>query len=203
MANNTANNLHPWLSIWVKPRATMRKILDTNPLSAIIWFAIIWGVISGFSMINHMWNRYTEHPEFRSVLYAASFLIGGAIFGIIFLYFAGWLYKLTGSWIGGKGTFTQVKCAVGWAYYPFIISTIFGLLVLLFIGFPWLVTVLGFLQLATLVWGFVIFLNLLAEAHNFSVWRALGAVLIAYVLVFIVLMILGLLTPLLTPFFHR
>lgn len=203
MNEEKSKPIYPWLTIWVRPRETMRKILDTNPYRLIIWFALLWGVLGSISLLNQLWTHYTHRPEFRTLPYILISLFGSILIALLVLYLGGWLYKLTGSWIGGKGTFVEIKCAVGWSFYPFIITSILGLLVFATMGIPWLTAIFGLLQLAALVWSFIIFLFLLAEAHKFSVLRALGTILIAYALVFAALMILGLLVPLLTPLFNK
>jgi hypothetical protein len=108
---------------------------------------------------------------------------------------------LTGSWVGGKSDFTQVKCAVGWSNYPFIIANILGFLVLLSKPNVWLSASLSLINLIVIIWSVIIFLKILGEAMRISAWKALLAVLIAAVLVFVVMIIIALLIPLLSPLF--
>lgn len=191
-------NINPWLHLWTRPRATLRSILNRDPKRVIIWLAIIGGIFSSLSFIDmHALSR----TKF-SILFFIVLVVIGAVIGIIHLYFSGWLLKLTGSWLGGKGTFTDVKCAVGWSNYPFIVVNIFSILVALSTPLIWLQLTLSLIMLILLVWAFVIFMKLIGEAHQFSAWKGLLAFLIAIVLIFVVFMIIALLVPLLSPLFQ-
>lgn len=180
----------------------MRFLLTTDPHKTIVWLASISGILGAFTYAySYQTNLPNSSAHFRP-LPLIGILIGGAILGLIHLYFAGWLYRLTGSWIGGKGTFTDVKCAVGWANYPYIMSSIAALLGLLSVPHLWLQVIFGLINLVILIWSLVIFLKLLSEAHQFSVWKGIFAVLIGSALIIAVLLIIALLVPLLTPLFQ-
>jgi hypothetical protein len=191
-------NINPWLHLWTRPRTTMRFIINRNPRKIILWLAIIGGIISTFAFVD-------LHALIRTKFVALLFIVLavlGAVMGIIHLYFSGWLLKLTGSWLGGKGSFIDLKCAVGWSNYPFIVANIIAILSAISTPVLWLLTILSLLTLILIIWAFVIFMKLIGEAHQFSAWKALLAFLIAIVLVFVALMIIALLVPLLSPLFQ-
>lgn len=194
-------NINPWLQIWVHPKKTMRLILDTNPRRIIIWLALIGGIVSTFAWISYIWATHPNLQDLNKTYPVIILLIGGSAAGLIHLYVAGWLYRLTGSWIGGHGSFTDVKCAVGWSSYPFILANSANILSLLSFSFMWARIFFGLLDALVALWGVIIFLNVLGEAHRFSAWRALLAVIIALVLVFAFVLFISLLIPLLAPLF--
>lgn len=200
MESTNRTQINPWLQIWSSPKKTLRSILEKDPKRFILWLAIVGGIISGLSWLGYLWFNYPYHLAYKNTFFIVAMLIAGGIFGVINLYFGGWLYRLTGSWVGGTGSYTDVKCAVGWSWYPFIIAGILGVLSVLASNL-WIQFALGVLNLIFGFWGFVIFLNLLGEAHRFSAWKALLAFLIALVLLFVALMIVSLLVPLLRPLF--
>jgi hypothetical protein len=193
-------NINPWLKLWTKPRGTLRAILATDPKGVIIWLAIIAGVLSALSFAIVSWHPPKE-SSYRLWLLLAM-VIGGGIIGIIHLYFVSWLLQLTGSWIGGKGNFIEVKCAVGWSNYPFILADIFAILSVLSTHLIGLKALFALLNLIAAVWGLIIFMKLIGEAHQFSAWKGVCAVLIALVLIFVLLMLIALLAPLLAPIFQ-
>ncbi len=195
-------NINPWTHIWVHPKKTIRSILDRDPRRMIIWLALIEGVISAFAWAGQAGTAHPDRQDFHNFWALLALFVSGGIFGIIHLYFGGWLYKLTGSWLGGKGTFTDVKCAVGWSNYPFILANIASLISLLVVPNPWLQGLFGLITLVFAVWGIVIFLNMVGEAHRFSAWRALLAVFIAVILIFVAVMLVALLVPLIAPLFY-
>lgn len=192
MANE---HINPWSQIWIHPRKTLRSILSTNPQRVIIWLALLGGLISSLSFVHLLEGE-------GKTLAIIAILVAGAILGLIHLYFGGWLYQLTGSWIGGQGSFTDVKCAVGWSNYPFIISSLFGILSLFTLAHPWVLALFGIVNLILAVWGLVIFFNLISEAHRFSIWKGILCFLIAFALIFVVVMIILLIIPLLQPLFQ-
>lgn len=201
MESNQRTQINPWITIWLYPKKTMHHLLATNPKKVILWLAIIGGVLSSISWVNYLWVQYPERKDLHQVLVVLAVMLMGGITGIIYLYLGGWLYQLTGSWVGGKADFTQVKCAVGWANYPFIVASLFALFSLLVIPNPWLQALVGLLYVVSTVWAFVIFINLLAQAHQFSAWKALLSFLITVLLIFVALMLIALLVPLLSPLF--
>jgi hypothetical protein len=197
-----SENINPWIHIWVRPKKTMRFILDRDSKRVIIRLAIIGGVVSSFTWLEYIWSIYPDRQDLKQNLYTVLILIGGGFSGLIYLYVAGWLYKLTGSWLGGKGTYTDVKCAVGWSNYPFILANVASFLSLLAIPNPWLQAIFGLIDVVIVVWSVMIFLNLVGGAHRFSAWRALLAFIIGLVLVFATIMIASLFIPLLAPLFY-
>lgn len=193
-------NLNPWFNIWVHPKKTIRSILDKNPRGIIPWIAIIWGISLFWN--SYLWKGHLWEGRFPHAVFFIALVIAGAILGIVLLYFEGWIYNLTSSWIGGKGDFTKTKCVVGWSKYPFIITNIFGIISVLVLAQPWVSGLFGFLNLVAAVWGFVLFMNMLGEAQKFSAWKGVLAFLIAFVLIFVAIMIIALLVPLLSPLFQ-
>ncbi len=197
-----SENINPWLQLWIHPKKTMRSILDTDSSRAILWLAVIWGAISAFSGFGYLWMTNPDRENLSQIYLLVSIIIAGGFAGIIHLYLGGWLYKLTSSWLGGKGTFTDTKCVVGWSYYPFILGNIAGICSIAVIPNPWLQLAFWLINVVIAVWGIVIFLNALGEAHRFSAWKSLLAVIIACILIFVAIMIIALLVPLLAPLFE-
>ncbi|MFZ0565466.1 MAG: Yip1 family protein [Chlamydiales bacterium] len=201
MELNQSNQINPWVSIWLHPKKTMGYLLATDPRKYILWLAIIGGILSSIPWINQFWIQYPENKSLIRILVIFITIIIGGLIGIAYLYLGGWLYKLTGSWLGGKGDFIQAKCAVGWANYPFIVASLFALFNLAVIPNPWLQGIMGLLYVILVIWAFIIFMNLLAQAHQFSAWKSLLSFFITLFLVFAALMVIALLTPLISPLF--
>lgn len=184
--------INPWLTIWTRPRQTMRHILNTDPKGVIVWLAIISGILSGLTILGNLWLKYPHSQPLRYGITLFFAVIFGAILGIFHLYFNGWLYKITGNWIGGKGTYTEVRSAVGWAFYPFIITSIVQVLNFFLYRYPVLYYLLAIINFILIIWSVIILIKLIAEAHQFSAWRSLIAIIIAAILIiaFVMLLIL-------------
>ena len=199
MEKPQSGQINPWGKLWIHPRATLRAILDTNPFRMIIWLALIGGMVSSLSWLAFLWIRTSQQEIYRTILSSIVLIVFGGLVGIIYLYLGGWLFKVTGSWLGGKGKFTDVKCAIGWANYPFIISGVIATLSCFFIANLWLMTFFGLAQLTSFVWAFIILLKLIAEAHRFNVFQGFCTLLIGFVLIFVAMMLVALILTLLSP----
>lgn len=194
---------NPWVDIWKNPRETMRSILNTNPYRWIIWLALISGLLTALTWIGYLWIQYPEKENYRQTLFLVSLIIVGCILSLFHLYFGSWLLQVVGNWLKGQGNYTQVKSAVGWANYPFIIVGILNLLGLATLKYPLLSFMISLVYLAFFVWAIVIYLNLLSEAHRFSIWRALATILIASAIIFLILLLISMLVPMMSPLFVK
>jgi len=168
----------PWFGLWVRPRKAFQAILDTHPLRTIIWLAIIGGVTSALAMFSTTWS------EQRNLVGVVSLLVVGAIWGLIHLFLGGWFYQFSGRWIGGKGSYRDVKCAVGWSYYPYILANFLFLITLFMIPeqWVWVQTILLAIVSIVYVWGIIMFIKMIAQAHKYSSWHAVGGIIIAMIL---------------------
>ena len=185
-----AEPLVPWLSIWTRPRATLRQILQEDPRRSLFRLAALGGIADALGLVVGSGLGDTLSPA--SCLAIA--LVGGALGGILFLFISSGLILIAGRWLGGRGGGAQVMAAVAWSSVP----EIWGLLLWLpraallgeevfreapsrIEGNPPAALFLGFLMLAqTLIgfWGFLIALKCIGEAHQVSGLRAFGTLLL-------------------------
>lgn len=180
----TELGLNPWLSIWVKPRRTIRALIETNVSYRFIALCAIYG--------------------FQYMLQVAQFLSLGRNFSLIFILLialvlcipVGYiLFNISSAflfWVGklikGKGTFKQVRAASYWSSVPNVVSLVIWVVLMVAHGSGMFVagyeteltqTGLGvnmgasILQLILGVWMIVIFLHALGEVQGFSAWMAL------------------------------
>lgn len=202
---------NPWRSIWIRPRETVRYLVQRGPGPMVLVLAALGG-ISQFldrASIAAMGDTYTT-----SFIVLLAILLGPAL-GIIGLYIGGWLFAWTGRWIGGQGSAPDVRIALAWATVP----VVFGLLVWMFnlavIGGdlfttympgvearPILAIVMMFTGLITIalgIWSLVIMLHGIAEVHGFSAWKALGTVLLGLVPLFGLVFVIGIVAAIMLP----
>ncbi len=197
-----ARPLNPWLSMFVRPRQTMRQILDGESTRFVVGLAMLGGVL--IMLDNASKNGLGESMPVATIL-GMAVLIGVPV-GLTMLYLGGAVIGWTGSWFGGRGTAAEVRAALVWGRVPLYWA---GLLWLPYIGLfggdvflnelpsveaqPWALFVL--LNLAVLetvlgVWGLVTLVFAVAEAHRFPAWNALGSIVTAMVLVVVPLVVL-------------
>ncbi|HYV20311.1 MAG TPA: Yip1 family protein [Verrucomicrobiae bacterium] len=190
--------LNPWLSMWTRPRATMRQILDTNPRAWVHALAILGGVAEFlFAPIPSVRPLSGVSPGTMVVFKG----FAGVAVGLIGLYFGSFLVWLTGRWIGGRGNFVEVRAASAWPNVLSLWGVLLWLPMLAYLGLdafrlsaePMLDDPVGmmlvgpaqFLGGVIAIWRFIVVLKCLGEAHGFSAWRALGAALLGGLLLLV------------------
>lgn len=197
-----AEPLNPWLSMWTRPRATMRQILDTNPRTWVHALAMLGG-------ISELLVAPVPRPlaDVSPAVMLAGKILCGILLGLIGLYLGSFLVWVTGRWIGGQGTFVDVRAASAWPNVLSLWGALLWLPLIAYLGMGaftlhgesllddsvgmMMLLPVQMIGLAIGVWRLVVALKCLGEAHRFSAWRALGAALIGGILVTIPLAILA------------
>ena len=184
---------NPWATIWTRPRATIRRIVDTDVRYQVTFLAILSGALV---WLERRWSNPSTAAAFPMIVAIA--VIVGAILGVIELYINGALLKWAGAALGGVGSYAEVRAALAWSRVPVIVAVSIGILaILLGSGGPMLGAEGEFsnsgasvllIHAALVLWGFVVLLKCVGEVHRFSVWRALGAILL---IVLVIIVILG------------
>lgn len=174
---------NPWFSIWTRPRATMRSILDADPKYMVPVLAMLGGFASFLdrALLHDLGDEYSL--DFILVVSATL----GAVWGFIYVYVFAALLRWTGRWIDGQGGRDEIVAAVAWSNVPLIWGIpLVWLPSLSLFGLENFTTktpgmdanpmiALPLLGAAIVVagWYGVIFLKCVAEAQNFSAWKAL------------------------------
>lgn len=193
MARKVKGN--PWLSIWVRPRETIRDIIAVNPKYCLTYLCALYG----FPMA----LNFAQSFSLGSIFPAWAILLAGVIvcsfLGYVALSFFAWLLHVTGRWIGAVGSFQTIRSAVAWSNVPNSVTCLAWLVLLgvfggqvfcrgfsemSFVGYQAGVVFLVFLvQSIVSIWGFIILLKALGEVQGFSAWKALLNVIIPFVIV--------------------
>ncbi len=181
---------NPWATIWTKPRATIRRIVETDVRYQVTFLAILSG---GLIWLERRWSNPSTAAAFPMLVVIA--VIVGAIAGIIELYVNGALLKWAGAALGGVGSYAEVRAALAWSRVPVIVAVSIGVLaILLGTDGPMLggestssEASLALLHGLLVLWGFVVMLKCLGEVHRFSAWRALGSILLIVIAAVVIL----------------
>ncbi|MCH9608837.1 MAG: hypothetical protein S4CHLAM45_06460 [Chlamydiales bacterium] len=186
--------LYPWGSLWTKPRKTIRAQIERDPHKTVLWLAVCQGIVSSFYWIDAV---QAEYPGLHIGLVYILTILGAIATSIGTFYLMSWVYKFCGHWIGGKGHYTEVKCAVGWSYYPSIVAGLLGLASYYVAFAPGLQKALGLGSSIAFIWGLIILIKTVAESHRFGAWRGvativLGAIVVGFAL-FIITFAVGIL----------
>jgi hypothetical protein len=202
----------PWFAMWTNPRETIRRIVYYDPKRDVLLLAALQGFVAylsgalyAFLFLALISNDYVQAPSTwesdLSSLSSMSFTaltitfglcaIVGPIAGLIGLYLYGWLFRVTGRWLGGQAYPVEVRAALAWSAVPQIWGAILQFLKLIltayvlyanatntYVSSSTFLTTVGIFFLFDFVigiWSIIVYLKSLGEVHGFSAWRALGA----------------------------
>lgn len=207
-------SVNPWIGMWVRPRETIRAILSYN--KSYLLMLLYW--IYGLPLLLQFAQNFSLGDQ-----YSLGMILGGSavlaiLFGFIGINLGAWLFKVTGRWIGGAGSFQDVRAAVAWSSVPNVISiaiwltqlAMFGNKVfsIMFFSMPLIgmeltVTyICSIISVVIMIWGLVILLKAIGEAQQFSAWKALLNVFLPFIVIFIGLKLLIWLYMLMTSAVH-
>ncbi len=192
MVNGAGGSIASFFTIWTAPRATIRRIVDSDPTRNVIALAAIGPAIGALA---GQWSKALGSNAALPVLWpiwvGVSVAIQAAL-GVLFLFILGAAFKWSGSLLGGVASRVEVRAAIAWSQVPGIAAGIVLLIAaLLGVPIPTPHATLGTLpqidpafykvmavEVVLGFWGSIVWLKCLGEVHRFSAWRALAAILI-------------------------
>ncbi|HSH02453.1 MAG TPA: Yip1 family protein [Anaerolineae bacterium] len=184
------NPLNPFLSIWVKPRATIRQIVDSDPYHYVIPIALVTGIYQAFDQAADQTSG--DHFTLIGILLLAFLL--GPLRGLLSIYIGGLLFTWSGSWFGGTADYIQVRAALAWSSVPEIVHLLLLSPYIIVYGRDWFssspfdVNEIGLLFLIVtstviFIWKGILAIICLAEVHQFSLWRSLATIICGYLII--------------------
>jgi signal peptidase I len=159
----------PWITIWFSPRLTIERLVAARP-GYFVWPLAILGTVA--SIYNQI-----------SVIYSASFLsdwqlalsllLFGAVVGIVWLYFYGFMLSWIGKLLGGRASALHMRAAFAWSTLPTILG--FALIAIIdgVTGRGSTLDSVPLMVAAFSLWSFVIFLLMLGRVERFGFWRTI------------------------------
>jgi hypothetical protein len=181
---------NPFLTIWTRPRATIRGILNKNPSLHVTSIAAIGGILDSLSRATQQYLG--DRLSLPTILLIA--LAVGPVIGLIWLYVGAFPVGLTGRWLGGRAGPEEIRAAIAWSLVPVLATIPVWIIQLALVGremFTSLTPVLDSkpllnlllmatapLEIGLAIWSFVILLKAVGEAQRFSAGKALGSILL-------------------------
>lgn len=186
--------MNPWLSIWLRPRATIQHIVDTDPQQQVTLIAVLIGIV-----------YFLENPLTTSLrvslgfpLYPVLLIPAGAIVGLIGVHVGAMVVRWVGQWLGGRASDVHLRAALAWGQVPLVIGAIPSAIVQMFLirspevgSTAWLdqrpyatgaLVAVSSLVLVAAIWGAFTYAKAVAQVQGFSAWRALLNTLLAWLL---------------------
>lgn len=196
-------SINPWIGMWVRPRETIRAIIQFNPGYLYPLLCLIYG----FPMALQIAQNFSLGDRFHVAAIVVVALILAIVVGAVMINIATALFFWTGKWIGGIGTYQQIRAAVAWSNIPSVVNILiwfvniaaFGSRIFRsdFIDTPFVGNELGLIfmtslvQLIVAVWAFIMILKALGEVQGFSAWKALLNIIIPLLVIFVGVSILA------------
>jgi Yip1 domain len=194
---------NPFLTIWTRPRSTIRGIVNTNPDFRVLPIAIAGGMLEVLQLESMVFagDQLTVLPI---VLIA---VVLGPPVGLILLYAGAWIVEMSCRLLGGQADSSEVRSALAWSSVPFLATIPLWILRLACLGRE-LFTLdkpslsgqpaLAYFLAATVVpelilsvWWMLVTVKALGEVQRFSAWRALSSMLLLLSPVIVLIVILA------------
>jgi hypothetical protein len=211
MEHAIAGTVNPWVSIWTRPRETVRYLLETDPERMVLVLAALGGISQLLDQASTR-NAGDTFPVTTAVLLAV--LLGPAI-GLFSLFLGSILVAWTGRWMGGGGSARQLRTALAWANVPLVASLLLWIPLMLGVGeemftsytprlesspvLALMVLLLGMVGIVLAIWSLVILLKGVGEVQGFSAWKALGNVLLAFLVVLVPIVLMAVVAAIILP----
>jgi Yip1 domain len=181
---------NPYLTIWMRPRATIRGIVNKNPSFRVLPIASAGGILQAVQVA----VLFLAGDQLSVSMILVLCVVLGPSLGLILLYLGAWIVELSCRMLGGQADSREVRAALAWSSVPFLATFPLWLIRIALIGKelftfekPRLLSqpTVAYLLAATAVpeavlsiWWLVVTLKALAEVQRFSAWRALGSMLL-------------------------
>lgn len=181
---------NPWLSVWVRPRDTIRSILAQNANQSLWILAFIYGFTS-------LMNCFQSFPIALHLGIVPMLLISVVLapfWGYLFFAILSAVVVWVGKLLKGQATFKTARAAYAWSSVPLAGNIPLWLLLvffysnILFFGLqdqiimPKAAMIFFFILIGKLIfaiWALVIYLQMLAEVQQFSILRAIFNLILA------------------------
>ncbi len=186
--------LGPLRTMWFQPRATAKDVLNFEATEGLIMFmAFLAGTLGALP---------TAVPQMLSenntaVTASIVNIIVAGIVSVPFFYIGTWIVQKIGQLLGGTAEFSDVRMATAWG------NLLPGMLVVILVSImvalsfkaenEGLGQIFGLIQLILGFWIFMIYLNFIVEANDFSLLRGLITIMVSLILIFGMVMIAGIL----------
>jgi Yip1 domain len=185
---------NPFLSIWTKPRATIRRIVSTDCSVRVLPLAMADGVTETLARTSQL-NLGERIPP--SAILAIIILLG-PLAGISLLYVNSWFLALSGRLLKGRANARELRAALAWSSVPSLVMLPLWLIDMALIGTelfmsespildsnPSFATILQASEAAALIlgiWSFLILVSAVSEVQGFRSSKALESMFLALAL---------------------
>ncbi|MCP4420285.1 MAG: YIP1 family protein [Chloroflexi bacterium] len=194
---------NPWLYIWIRPRGTIRQIVNNNPEQHVIILAVISGIFNALD--NAAKKSFGDNMSLIGIIFLS--LIVGGIGGVVSLHLGGAVFRWSGSLFGGKAPSDHVRAAIAWSSVPDIVLLIIFIPIMIIFGKDWFtsseqwiaknetlalvsISAVAIIGIILVLWKAFLFIKCLAEVHGFSAWKSLIAIVVGFLVILVPIFVL-------------
>jgi len=181
------HNYYAYLSMWFRPRLTIRRVLEHNPYQGVRLLATILALENFFFYANS-WSLGLR------MNYLAVILVGVVVspfWGAVWLWITSHIFYYTGRWLGGSAPIESLRTAMAWSKIPAVgILISWGCIIAIardeaFIyaggGSPYIM-IFNSLNFVFALWSIFTLIQVIKELQDFSSGRSIANLLIAWTL---------------------
>ncbi len=182
--------MSPWLTIWFRPRSTLRDLTRRKRSPVVLLLAALLG--AQIILTRQAGSELPDTMSFLGVLLITA--LGAPFAGLLYLLIGAALVGGSGVWLGGRAESREIRAVLAWSAVPWLSVLPLWALALAMYGaevfsssgpfgdtgpMPGFVVLFYVLQTILWVWSVVVLVNGLAEVQKFSRWAAVGNLLLA------------------------
>jgi|GEM_PF-3658543 len=195
--------IKPWLSMWTRPRSTIEAVVAYRPTYR---FWVLSGII-GWPAAIQVAQIYALSASFELPLILLMTVLAAPLLGALCITVVGGVVYFTGKLLGGKASFSEMKCAVSWSNITSIISVLSYVIVIAYFRGGWfcpgwvnihvdrymayVLFCLFLLQIVFVVWTVYLLIQSVSQVQRFSVWRSAANVGMAGIFLWGIVQVLG------------
>ena len=136
---NSRSRTHKFLSyltIWVRPKNTLRAIIEEDPNFGVIMLGILLGITASLrASVIHGLHPLPDlmgfHPFLDDIIRigvgrrpgflmtSASIIVYGSVVGVVLILIGGFLLRVGGMIGGGRGNYNEARAAIAWSFVPY------------------------------------------------------------------------------------
>jgi hypothetical protein len=123
VTRDVGNGLHPWITVWLNPRATIRGVVDSGRRGDPALISAVWGLSAGIIFAAE--PSKTFPPGMKPLIVALSVIVGTLLMTGV-NYMGGALMAWSGRKVGGKATVGEISEALALSMIPFVSFFVVG-----------------------------------------------------------------------------
>lgn len=170
--SDNPNKLLLWIALLVRPRLTMRELLEKETAQSAwnLWIIFTIVLVVAIPIIGYLQNAFWGVPNLKFIewLFAIPFIV---IINLLLFYFESYLFWKTSIWLGGRCEKHEMRIVLAWSTtIPFLVFSSVDTILMLLLGNENLLVMT--VSNVGAIWGIAIVIAGIREVTNLSIWRA-------------------------------